>query len=313
MIQKILFLLILSVLFESAMFSQKPIEVSYEKDKNGDYTFTAINHNFCAYTLEINFSELINLRATTSLPYKDIIVPGRNYLFKLLRISKGVTPSFRYKVKYLKGCFNAKVNREFIYLLPVASGKESKVFKINYLGSTYFGEQEPKDWYCIGFKVQTGDTIFASRKGVVVMIRDTTILKGTDFSFAKSDNFIEIYHSDCSFGEYGVIREGGSLVKVGDMIEAGQPIGIAAGDKYTTGSHIRFKVYYQFVEEARKIDGTETDRINKWAFVPLIFHTKDNKDGKLIFDSTYISEHPDSLITLEMSKREIKKWKNTKK
>ena len=245
------------MVFEAGILCQKPIEVSYEKDNSGEYTFIAINNNYCDYTLEVNFPELSNLRSTTAIPYKGVIMPGRHYLFKLTKISKGVTPSFRYKFNYLKGCYNAKVNKDFIYILPIAPGKETNVFKINFLGSTYFGEQEPKDWYALGFKVKPGDTIYAARKGIVDEIRDTTFLKGTDFSFARSENFIEIYHSDCTFGRYGVMKQGGSLVKLGDVVEAGQPIGIDAGDKYTTGSHLRFSVYYQFIEEARKMDGTK--------------------------------------------------------
>jgi hypothetical protein len=313
MIRKILLGLILSLLFDNHLFCQKMIDVKYEKDNFGDYIFYGINNDYCNYTLEITFNLLTNLQSTTFLPYKDIIRPGSNYLFKLTKVNSREKPSFDYKFIYHKGCYNNKVDQDFVYLLPIASNKESKIFKINYIGSKYLGEVEPKDWFGVGFRMQYGDTVYAARRGIVTEIRDTAKQTGSNLSYSKSENFIEVYHSDCTFGKYEAIKDSGALVKLGERVEAGQPIGLAGGDKYRTGPHIRFYVYYHFDQQVKKINGDETDRIRHWAYVPLVFWTKDNKNTKLVYGNTYVSEHPDSLIIQEMSKREIKKWRKNKK
>lgn len=290
-------------------YSQTLIEVKYEKDNQGNYQFYCMNSDFCDYILEISFTQLINMKPDIGYSNKIEAHPGRSILFVLKPEDINVPYSFNYTYKYIKGCNCPKIKQDFVYLLPVASGKETEAFELSFF-KINDQDPEPKDFYAIGIKMEYGDTVYSARRGIITQIRDTTQLNRTGYSFASKDNFIEIVHNDCSFGKYQVLSK--VLVNVGQTVEAGEPIGLAGGDKYVSGSHVRFWVYYNFEQkvEAKSKDGTH--RTIYWAYVPLTFYTKEDKATKLIPGHKYTSEHPDSLITQEMTKRQIKKWKTNK-
>jgi len=290
----------------SAAFSQARVDVQYEEDTEGKYKFYCINENYCNYTIEIFFEDFSNFKKDIQIPYKTEVQYGRNYLFTLETLDPTKCSTFKYNYTYIKGCINPKINRDFTYLLPVGIGKTTETFNIEYLNINK-KDPEPKDFYAIGFKTNIGDTIFAARRGIVTSIRDTANLNLSDYAYSSEDNYIEIYHKDCSFGQYQVLKK--PLVSLGQEVEAGDPIAIAGGEKYISGSHVRFEVYYNF-EQQLKVKNKDGSNIKiYWAYVPLFFYTKEENKVRLNFRQKYISEHPDSIIIQEMTKRQLKKWK----
>jgi murein DD-endopeptidase MepM/ murein hydrolase activator NlpD len=170
------------------------------------------------------------------------------------------------------------------------------------------GDSRPKDWYVIRLKMNPGDTIFAARRGIVTEVEDQSNLNDAGLASAGSENFIEIVHRDCSFGHYGILKRNSALIRPGQAVEAGQPIGLVGGDRYGRGAEARFSVYYNIEQKGdQKEDGTK-EKVN-WVYIPLQFWTERNGKGKLKNGATYISEHPLSLITQEAKKTEKRKLK----
>ncbi len=305
--QSLLIITIL-VLFLPDCFSQQSIEVNYEKDTQGNFNFYCINNQYSKYILELKFTEFINLKSNTFFPYKGVISPGRTNLFSLKPDNINNSTSFKYLVNYRKGCINPVINPDFIYLLPSGKRKEIEVLGLK---QRKINEQdiEPKDWYTLGIKLKKGDTIFAARRGVVCEISDTSKLRGLGNDYLVTNNYIEICHNDCSFGRYQMFRR--ILVSVGQTIEAGDPIGISGGkDAFSFAIHT-FSVSYNYdkPDSIKNADGT--DRIIRWAFVPMVFYTTESKSTKLIPGKKYIGEYSEAIITQEMTKKQIKKWKKT--
>ena len=104
---------------------------------------------------------------------------------------------------------------------------------------------------------------------------------------------------------YEIFKENRIFVKVGETVQAGQPLGLVGGKNFNGGSHARFSVFYAFVESVKK-DGKETGKKHYTAYVPILFWT-DGKLQKVEKGATYKSEHPESIITKEMTKKEKKK------
>lgn len=308
--KRIILTVLLFLFTLNSLISQNIIDTEYSLDENnGYYTFSCINHDLCNYIVEINFSYLGNLKSDVFLPYKGEVRPGRNRLFQLKPINSFAPTSFNYSYSYCKGCIDPNVNLNFIYLLPIRTGKETEVFELKY-AKVNPQEIEPKDWYMVGFKMNYQDTIYAARRGTVISLRDTAKLKLSGYRCSTEDNFIEILHDDCSIGNYQVLSR--VLVKLGQAVNAGDPIGIAGGEKYSNGYQVRFFVNYNY-EQKKPLKNNDRSSIKtSQAFIPLVFYTKGNKANKLIYGNTYTSDHPDSLIILEMSKREIKKWLKNK-
>lgn len=289
--------------------SQQMVEVNYEQDSRGYFNFKCMNNDYCNYVLSIDFSGSLNLKSYVTLPYKGVVKPGQNILFDLRPENPSNPVSIHYTYRYIKGCINPEVNPGFVYLLPVGNGKETEAFELKYFKIAP-QDPDPKDWYAIGLKMNYGDTVYAARRGIVCEMRDTTKLQLTGYTYSSMDNYIQIYHNDCSFGKYEVFSR--IFVSLGQTVEAGDPIGLAGGDKYTTGSHVRFCVFYNFESGGDSNNKDVTTRKQYWAYIPLMFYVKDNRSTRLTPGKTYTAQYTDNIITQEMSGNQIKRWVKNK-
>jgi hypothetical protein len=287
------------LVLQPSLFSQRVVEVSYAQDRQGNYVFSCMNKAYCNYVLTIEFTTLQNAKSDHSLPYEAEIKPGLNKLFTLSQEKGTDGIQLKYKSSYRKGCLHPSVHPDFTYLLPVAPGKEVQAYEIwnttgNSAGGATQGDKGDSS-YTIRLKSKPGDTIYAARRGVVAGVDVSNSENDAGATTTGSWNYIEIVQGDCSFGQYGVLKKDGAFVKPGQVVEAGTPLGLVGGDKYGRGSDVRFSVSYY---------GGQLS-----APSPLQFWTKKNGKGRLRHGGTYISEHPQAIITQEMSKAPVKKGK----
>jgi len=146
--------------------------------------------------------------------------------------------------------------------------------------------------------MKPGDTLYAARRGVVTDVNVSSGQNDAGVSGPDADNYIEIVQKDCSFAEYGIVKKDGSFVKPGQVVEAGQAIGLVGGDKFGRGSEARLSVTFnQLQEDTQNRGGTIYS-----VYCPLQFWTKYNGKGMLKHGATYVSEHPSNLLTREISK-----------
>ena len=303
---RLFFLVGLTSLLFAKVNAQSPIEVFYEKDNAGAYVFSCRNTSFCPYAVTITFTQLTGLRTSATLPYQADVRPGQQSLFKL-QPEPGQSTSFQYSISFMKGCKQSVVDTTVVYLLPARPGKRVSATELAYLGKLFAGEADPKNWYSLAIKMESGDTVFAARRGTVSAVRTDAMPVGTHLGFNRDDNMVEINHPDCSFATYTVFRPKSVFVQPGQFVEAGTPLGIVGGENYDYGPHVRFAVHYNYeAPVVRK--GQPTDGKQYWAYVPVRFWLKDEQQaGRLASRKTYLSDHPDSVIEQEMSKRELKK------
>lgn len=291
----------------------KQLAVRYEKNSRGEIEFYCDNRTFSDYTIQVEFPEFVNLQADFPLPAVTEVAPGSHLMFILRKAHGGQPIRFTYHYHPLKGRPSPKIDTNFTYLLPVAPGKATRIYELNYIGEKYADIPAPKDWYSLRLQTSTGDTVYAARRGRVTNMRDNANLQDSNYTYAQDDNYVEIEHNDYTFGKYSVFRDGAIFVHPGETVEAGQPLGIAGGEKYSGGSHVRFSVFYQLKQEILDKDGNNTGKTHYWAYVPIRFWTKDLGSIHLTNRDTYTSEYPDDVITKEMSKKEAKKWKEAHK
>ncbi|MDR3714666.1 MAG: M23 family metallopeptidase [Puia sp.] len=291
----------------NARLEQQRIVVKYEKNSRGEYVFLCENRAYCNYIVEVSFTEFENLQSDVPLPARMTVPPGTSHLFVLRRISETLPVRLHYHHNSVRGCTNPRPDTAFTYLLPVPPGRETQVYELHYIAEEYGGESVPKGWYALELLLHSGDTVFAARSGRVTETRDQADLADSGYRYAKEENFVEISHNDCTFGRYTVFRDSGIFVQPGDWVVAGQPLGIAGGDKYAGGPQVRFSVRYNLEQDVLK-DGMPTDKKHAWAYVPLKCWTKDKGAIHLKHLDHYTSEHPAAIITQEMTKKEANKW-----
>jgi hypothetical protein len=288
---------------------QRLIVIRHEKNNQGNIDFYCENKSFCTYIVTVSFSLLINLEAECALPATVEVPPGTQRIFTLRKTSSPI--NFQYHFQTAKGCLNPKADTGFTYLLPIAPGKETHIFELSYIGTKFAGESKPKDYYVIGVHMHSGDTIYAARRGRVIEVKDDANITDSGVSYEREENYVDIVHDDCTFGKYTVFRDSSIFVHPGDWVEAGQPLGIVGGERYTTGPHVRFSVRYHLDQDILDKDGQPTGRKEPWAYVPMNFWVNGKGKTHLNKQTAYTSEHPADLITREMTKKEARKWKET--
>ena len=268
---KSLHTIVLCLVIVTPMLSrgQRAVQVSYSIDKKGAYVFSATNKAFCPYVINLKFTNLANGRSDHSLPFTGELKPGANTLFRISKIDPSQDLVYQYTFSVRKGCLYTTPQIDWGYILPVAIGKETQAYV------TETNTDAGRAVYAIRLRMKPGDTIFASRKGIVTAIDVGSSQNDAGLESTAGWNAIEIFQPDSSFAEYGVIKKDGALVKPGQTVEAGTPIGLVGGDAYGRGSEARLSIFY-YQNETLK-------------YIPLQLWTKENSKTVLRHGAIYTS------------------------
>ncbi|MDO1499989.1 M23 family metallopeptidase [Winogradskyella maritima] len=176
----------------------------------------------------------------------EFIVPAKDTLMNIASISnlKVIdTTSFNFNHFFTyKGYYGdpstIKPDLNYKYTLPFS--KRKKV-KINQGFNGKKSHQSVRSKYALDFGLKIGDTVVASRAGMVV--RTISHFKESgDISFINKANKVVIMHTDGTFGNYVHLDFEGVLVSEGDQVSVGQPIGISGNTGYSSGPHLHFVV-----------------------------------------------------------------------
>ncbi|MBP7509991.1 MAG: peptidoglycan DD-metalloendopeptidase family protein [Prolixibacteraceae bacterium] len=254
----------------------KNVKVTYEKIGDGLYDFYAENPNFYPMQISLDFEKFENMSADCKLPFITTLKHGKNYLFKVKRTLLDIPGAFEHKFQTRLGAYPVNYDPNTVYSLPIGKGKETSIFNFDLTKS-----DDPSRilW---AFSLNKGDTVFCCREGVVCMKTETTYQNG----YRAGENSITILHSDKSFAKYEVFSDSMVFVGVGDSVKVGTAMGIAGGDNYQVGTHVRFSVYYA---DAR-IDSIINNKIrNYYKWVQPLFKTGDSEPFNLKQGDFYIN------------------------
>lgn len=308
-------ILILSIfLFIFSSYSQhKPVEITFKRndDKTIDFYYNKTSPG--STFIIVNFNRLENAKSQPII--KKTVKGFTGNLIKLEPYDERKGINFSYSYSYQLGTSKAKVENKFKYVLPFKHGKEVHALDLEYLGKR-FGNSTPKNWKAIQFLTNPNDTVYASRKGLVVEIKNEFSEDNTtEYSYKREANHIIIEHEDGTLAKYGVLKRNSLMVKVGDKVYPSVPIAIAGTYDKPENSQLRFEVYYLDKEiiASHKIGEkqTLTDKKHYYAFVNPFFHTRSNTT-QLNSGEKYIAICNDDIVEIEMSKREKKKWEKMK-
>jgi murein DD-endopeptidase MepM/ murein hydrolase activator NlpD len=128
--------------------------------------------------------------------------------------------------------------KQYIYQLPFKKGK--KVWVIQ----GYLGRFSHKNRLALDFKIKKGDTVYATREGVVVRMKKDGIKGGLKNKYRQEGNLLIIQHNDGTRGGYWHFKHNEVFAKVGDTIQKGQPIGLAGKTGYASAAHLHFLVWH---------------------------------------------------------------------
>ena len=289
--------LLLSMAFARAQ-NVNPVKVTFIRSDNGEVTFWAENTSYAPHTVTISFSKLTNTTSAMDGDSRNILVGhGKKQLLILRPTIANRFVGFSYRTLSQKGNLSAKVDTNYVYLLPVAVGKTVRSNRMVSVESLIKKPTRTRRVTGMAFKTNEGDTIMAARGGLVTEVEDQSASTTENKSFNATENYVEVYHKDGSFIRYKLFQNGGVFVSPGDEVISGQPLGIIGGANYKRGSHLRFTIFSPSLEN--------------YTFAPS-FYLGGGKTGQPENNALYVSEHPQEIIMQEMSKKEKKKYLSNK-
>ena len=99
--------------------------------------------------------------------------------------------------------------------------------------------------YAIDIALPVGTKITAVRDGVVIDTEDNFAYAGYKSKFFEDKaNFVSVLHDDGTYATYAHLLIGKILVKPGQKVTTGQPLGYSGNTGFSTGPHLHFVIRY---------------------------------------------------------------------
>ncbi len=217
----------------------KPNVTFYQEYADRGFALYADNHEVSPVYVQFDFV-LRNLQVEDKYKRYYVIPPKsvKHKITSLVVINALDDYSFTYTAETNFGDPNhTNYDAVFQYYLPFKKGASSKIIE------GYNGSSSHHNTYAIDFEMPVGTEIHAARSGIVVSVEQSNSKSCETKTCEKNKNYILVYHSDGTFAEYSHIKQNGSLVKRGDIVEKGKPIGYSGNVGWSSSPHLHFEVY----------------------------------------------------------------------
>jgi murein DD-endopeptidase MepM/ murein hydrolase activator NlpD len=290
---------LLSFLSIQALNAQ--ITVDTERDKDNNVNFYATNPTEIPYSIILNFSQLQNMTTPAGGNTTAVANPGRTKVATLRPTLAGQGTSYRYSFSTAKGNVYAKSKVNPVYLVPVSQGVVVKAVLNNPIEATIGNESAKANYVGVSFMFDQPTQIVAPRKGIIAEMKMDANVNGENLSFAREENYIEIYHEDGTFTKLTVLKAGSEKVKVGQQVFPGDILAESGGENYSQGPHVRM-INIKTVRD--------NDRLI-YQPIPVMFQS-DKGALEIKQYVTFSTVHPEEVIIMEMSKKELKTYQEGK-
>eukprot|EP00300_Choanocystis_sp_HF-7_P003634 c12767_g1_i1.p1 GENE.c12767_g1_i1~~c12767_g1_i1.p1 ORF type:complete len:372 (+),score=32.71 c12767_g1_i1:24-1139(+) len=126
--------------------------------------------------------------------------------------------------------------------LPFEPGKGTCPKRVSCTQGFNVGTHKGGLRYACDFSLQIGTEVCAAADGTVVWVQDEFGTGGTQYEHKARANVIAVRHVEGFYSRYVHLLQGSALVKVGEIVKAGTPLGKTGNSGYTTGPHLHFDV-----------------------------------------------------------------------
>lgn len=248
------------------------VKISKQRSLRGGgvrLAFTLVN--CLEATVTVN-GELQGYAPSRSLPWTFVLGEQPETIDLVPDASRRDKTHYEITYRWHPGGTNARPDPKVIYQLPYPARRHWFVSQGNF--GRYSHSPGSGDEFAIDWNMPTGSDVCAARAGRVIAIKQDSELGGPDRRFDADSNYIVIRHADGTCGEYMHLDVGGALVKLGQQVEAGQPIGRSGNTGNSAGPHLHFGVF------------TNANGKTKTS-IPIRWHTRFGTTDKLIEGKLY--------------------------
>ena len=211
------------------------------EEKTEDGVILRMKSDYCSeFTVTLE-ADLQNMTSSTPVPFIADAAGRTSFVLTRFKVTDETKP-WRYKYRYYweYGGRRASTTNDADYAMPFGPGRYVVIQapRGSYSHFPGSGSEHAIDW-----GVPEGTTVLAAREGRVVGVRDDSTFSGPDPKFKPLANYVIIKHADGTFADYHHLKPGGALVKLGDQVKVGQPIGLSGNTGYSTKPHLHFAVF----------------------------------------------------------------------
>ncbi len=178
-------------------------------------------------------------RAVPALPVTLELEAGeRRLAARLYPSAPGKMPPLRLDIDAVPGSPRGRAD-DVVYRLPF-SGVPVHVGQ-GFGGA--FSHRDPANFHALDFALPEGTPVLAAREGVVMEIRGDFREGGRDPArFGTQANLVRVLHADGSMALYAHLAPGGTEVRPGQRVRAGDRLGLSGNTGLSTGPHLHFAV-----------------------------------------------------------------------
>ncbi|MBT8221223.1 MAG: M23 family metallopeptidase [Bacteroidia bacterium] len=208
-----------------------------QKEFDDRIEFYAVNHNPIPVSIRFKFVMRGLKEAQTEREYQ-VIHPNTSEKVVAVLSKTGQAWTYKYNMQvYLGDFYSGGHNQDHIYQLPFEKGQSFL------LSQGYDGSFSHHKINAIDFTMPEGTTINALRNGIVA-----EVIEHNDRGCASREcldlaNSILIYHEDGSFARYAHLQKNGALIEIGEIVKAGQAIGLSGNTGWSSQPHLHFAIF----------------------------------------------------------------------
>lgn len=138
------------------------------------------------------------------------------------------------RLETVPGSVNARP-RDYEYLFPLQLPEP----RVEQTWGGRYSHANVENRHAVDFAAPPGTTVFAAREGVVMQVEMPSAAAAGPHGAA---NLIRILHADGSMAVYAHLARDGALVRSGQRVRRGQPIGLSGNSGQSAGPHLHFAV-----------------------------------------------------------------------
>lgn len=309
---RVKFLYLLCCLMPLLRLSAQLPSIQFSNQTNPDKSISIFAENLSPLTktVQVFFDELRGYRS--SLPENFAVTTvyrGKTEILKLTPEKTSSVYTLKYSLHTYDGIALHKApDTSFVYLIPATTGTSVRAAFVTSLESA-LGQKKQTDYFGISFEYQPGDTICATRAGIVFDCK-ASIDSGEKRQelFKRNRNYIHIETHDGTLNKYQVTAPIDLLVSVGDKVIPGQPLAVfrANSEKFT----VMFSVSYLDEKKLRNVPKDLNAEIiaGLYHYIHPLFYSEGlTTAGIPLPGSFYKAIHPYNIVAAELSKKEKKK------
>ena len=201
-------------------------------------------------------------------PVTITVAPGQEIpLGKIFAARPGQEYSFRTSYSWRMGEISAPKSSGVSYRLPFADGLSFPIAQA--FGGPQATHTTLDSFYAVDFTMPEGTLIVAARAGTVIEVKSHYREGRLDPALAAKANGVLIAHDDGTLGRYAHFMAGPPLVRPGQRVQSGSPIGYSGNTGYSGGPHLHFAVSRVVVRADGNLD-EESLPVTFYAFDPAI-------------------------------------------